>query len=133
MMKAGIADIDEAVGRLADSGLLWRVPPSGADAVAFARGHRLLPLATAAGNVDAPADTYVLGLPGGVRHHQATELEYWLWLWGGQWDSLWVACETLAGRPGATDPLSCVTPVLLAAQELIVHSVAFLDTAWDRH
>jgi hypothetical protein len=137
MFKTGIEDVNTVVGRLGDSGLLWRVPPSGPDAAAFARVHRLLPLATAIGNVDAPADTYILGLPGGVHHHHATELEYWMWLWGVRWDNLWEVCETLAARPTArtglaTDPLSCVTPVLLAAQELVVHSVAFLDTAWAR-
>jgi hypothetical protein len=137
LIDADIPDAGSLARRLADNGLLWSVPPTDEAAVDFVRAHRLLPLATAIGDVEieVPAGAYALGLPRGPYYY-ATELEYWLWLWGAQWDSLWGACQTLSRRPadkgGATDPLSCVTPVLLAAQELVVHSVAFLDTAWAR-
>lgn len=136
LIDAGIADAGALARRLAENGLLRSVKPTGDDAVEFVRTHRLLPLATAIGDVEieVPEGTYAIGLPRGPYYY-ATEIEYWLWLWGAQWDSLWVACETLAQRPaekgGGIDPLACVTPVLLAAQALIVHSVAILDAAWD--
>jgi len=130
LADTGIADAFPLAQRLADNGMLWSVSPTGAAAAEFVRGHRLLPLATAIGDVEVevPADTYALGLPRGPYHY-ASAVEYWLWLWGAQWDSLWTACEALAK---GTDPLACVAPVLLATQELIVGSVAFLDVAWDR-
>jgi hypothetical protein len=139
LIDARIADAGSLARRLADNGLLRTVPPDGEGAVAFLRAHRLLPLATAIGDaeVEVPPGTYALGLPRGPYYH-ATELEYWLWLWGAQWDSLWAACEMLAQRPadkriGDGDPRSCVTPVLLGAQALILNSVGFLDAARDRH
>jgi hypothetical protein len=137
LIEAGIADAGALARRLVDNGLLWSISANGDDAVSFVRTHRLLPLATAIGEaeIEVPVGTYALGLPRGP-YYFASEIEYWLWLWGASWDSLWVACEMLAGRPvekgGGIDPLSCVGTVLLAAQALIGNSVAFLDAAWDR-
>jgi hypothetical protein len=124
--------------RLAADGLLFQVPWSGAGAVEFALAFRLMPLVTAIGNVgpDIPAGRYALGRPTMVFHY-ADELEYWLWLWGGHHDNLWLACESLArtqlgAATGDGDPHRCVGPALLAVQRLINHSLAFLDAAWDR-
>jgi hypothetical protein len=111
---------------------------TGDAAVEFARAHRITSLLTAIGNVDpdVPPGRYALGRPGVVFLH-ADELEYWLWLWGGRYDSLWLACEALArsepgARTGDGDPTRCVGPVLLGVQNLIMHSLLFLDAAWDR-
>jgi hypothetical protein len=93
-----------------------------------------MPLVTAIGNVgpDVPAGRYALGRPTKVFHY-ADEVEYWLWLWGGHFDSLWHAVEAFADTDlGTGDPQECVGALLLAAQSLINHSLLFFDAAWDR-
>jgi hypothetical protein len=134
-------DIPDAASRAADlatNRLLWVVPLSGPAAVRFAVAHRPMPLATAIGNVgpDIPAGRYALGRPT-TAFHYADEVEYWLWLRGGHFDSLWLAVEAFARTDlGATtgdgDPRACLGAVLLATQSLINHSLLFLDAAWDR-
>jgi hypothetical protein len=134
-----IPDAHARAQRLATDGLLWLVPPRGDGAVEFARAYRLMPLVTAIGNAepDTPPGRYALGRPGGIVFHQADELEYHLWLRGGHFDSLWLACESVARSDigaalGDGDPHRCIGPVLLAVQNLINHSLVFLDAAWDR-
>ena len=138
LIDAGIPDGDGLAYRLAANGLLRQIPRTGDVAVEFARTHRITPLLTAIGtaNADVPPGRWALGRPGVVFHH-ADEVEYWLWLWGGRFDSLWLACEALArselgARTGDGDPNRCVGPVLLAVQNLILHALLFLDAAWDR-
>jgi hypothetical protein len=133
-----IPDAGARAARLAADGLLCRVPPTGAGAVEFARAHRPMPLVTAIGDVgpDIPAGTYALGRPTTVFHY-ADEVEYWFWLWGGHFDSLWLAVEAFArtdlgAATGAGDPERCLLPALHAVQGLINHSLLFLDAAWDR-
>jgi hypothetical protein len=96
-----------------------------------------MPLATAIGDTgaDVPAGRYALGRPDVVFHY-ADEVEYWLWLWGGRFDTMWLACEALARselgtRTGDGDPFRCIGPVMLGVQNLITHSLAFLDASWD--
>jgi hypothetical protein len=138
LISDDIPDAGGRAGRLANEGLLWRVPGSGPGAVEFARVHRPMPLVTAIGDVgpDIPAGKHALGRPTTVFHY-ADDVEYWLWLWGGHFDSMWLAVEEFADTPlgrtvGAGDPQRCIGPALLAAQSLINHSLLFFDAAWDR-
>jgi hypothetical protein len=134
----GIPEAAERVADLIADGLIHQIPPTGPGAVEFARSYRAMPLVTAIGNVgaDIPAGRYALGRPTRVFLY-ADEVEYWLWLRGGHFDSLWLAVEAFARTDlGATtgngDPHACLGPVLLAAQSLINHSLLFFDAAWDR-
>lgn len=138
LKRDGIPDATSRAAALVADRLLWVVPPSGSAAVHFARGYRPMPLVTAIGDVgpDVPAGRYALGRPTAVFHY-ADEVEYWLWLRGGHFDSLWHAVEAFArtdlgAATGDGDPQACLGPVLLAAQSLINHSLLFLDAAWDR-
>lgn len=134
LVADGITDAGPRARRLSDSRLLWQVPATGDRAVEFARSYRLMPLMTAIGNVgpDIPPGKYALGRPTIVFHY-ADELEYWLWLWAGHFDSLWHACCALSNTDlGDSDPVECLVAALPAAQSLINHSLAFLDAAWSR-
>ncbi len=134
LMSDGIPDAADRAAGLAADRLLWVVPLTGPAAVHFAKAYRPMPLVTAIGNVgpDVPAGRYALGRPTRVFHY-ADEVEYWLWLWGGHFDSLWLAVEAFADTDlGTGDPQECVGALLLAAQSLINHSLLFFDAAWDR-
>lgn len=138
LISDGIPDAISRAAGLASDGLVWHVPLDGAGAVEFARAFRPMPLVTAIGNVgpDVPAGRYALGRVSTVFRY-ADGIEYWLWLWGGHFDSLWQAAEAFArtdlGSATADgDPRRCVGPLLLAAQGLISHSLLFFDAAWDR-
>jgi hypothetical protein len=136
VLKENIPDVEKLAYRLSENGLLWQIPPTGEPAAEFASLHRIVPLGTAVGNTHGPDGWYALGPPGAVTHY-AGEVEYWLWLWGGRFDSMWLACEALArtelgARTGDGDPYRCIGPVMLGAQTLIIRSLAFLDVAWDR-
>lgn len=134
LRASGVPDAAGIAGRLAADGLLWRVPPSGDAAVGFAARHRVMPLMTAVGMAEeTPPEGYSLGLPGHPTVH-VDSLGYWLWLWGGQWDSLWHASAALAGtRLGAAvgdgDPRACLAAVLAELPQLISSGTACLDAA----
>lgn len=131
LLSDGIPDASKRSAGLAVDGLLWVVPLGRPAAVRFAQAFRPMPLVTAIGNVgpDVPEGRYGLGRPAKVFHY-ADEVEYWLWLWGGHYDSLWDAVEAFAAETGG-DPEECVGRLLLAAQSLISHSLLFFDAAWD--
>lgn len=141
LINDGIPDALALSNRLGTNGLVWPVPylSDGHDrAIKFMRAHRIVPLAVAYGNAgsDVPRDHYAFGRSGVASHH-VHEIGYWLWLWGGRHDSLWQTCKAFArsdvGRKyGDGDPHECLAFVLLQTQELIQHTLAFLDAAWDR-
>ena len=137
LIGSGIADVAGVAGRLANDGLLQRVPDTGEQAVAFARRHRIMPMATAIGNAGEgiPDGRYALGMPGHPFMY-ADDIEYWLWLWSPVHDSLAHACDELATSQAGVDradgdPHTLLPLAMAAVQALIAHQMAFLDASWD--
>ena len=124
-------------GRLIDDflaeGILAEVTPGTADAIEFARGHRLQPLMVGMGNTAQDPSLFRIGYADRPALTIPSNL-YELWEWGHLFD-LWQACELFADvardtrspDPGSTDPKRILTGFLSSMHLLLSHSAAYLD------
>ncbi|GAB3460363.1 hypothetical protein [Actinophytocola sediminis] len=121
---------DPMTGALLDRRLLAEV----SDPVAFASGHRLLPLALGLGNaVDEPW-LFSVGLLYQPMLAMTGPL-YDLWQWAHLSPDLWSACQEAAAvaaragvdEPTQTDPAEVLAGALATAPELLAARVACFD------
>jgi hypothetical protein len=88
-------DPDAAIETLLSRGLLRQVRPGSEDLLAFARDHRVLPLAQGLGNSTENPELYRVGA-GPVTLATLGLGGYLLWARGGLDGSLWESCEALS-------------------------------------
>ncbi|MEO3797833.1 hypothetical protein ABGB14_47205 [Nonomuraea sp. B10E15] len=121
---------------LLERGALAKAFPGRADAVAFARRHRLCPLMVGFGNTAERPYSFGLGYSDQPVVQLPHDL-YRLWQWCRLSD-LWATCELLAGTAAAnapaeresshsTNPERVLTRVLGALHFLLSHHVVYLD------
>ncbi|MEU8804263.1 hypothetical protein [Spirillospora sp. NPDC048819] len=129
-------------GRLIDGllerGVLAEASPARADAVAFARRHRLCPLMVGFGDTAERPSSFGLGYSDEPVVELSGDL-YRLWQLSPRSD-LWAACELLAGTAATAAPAEresshstkterVLTRVLGALHFLLSHHVVYLDEA----
>ncbi|MER7274616.1 hypothetical protein ABT369_09185 [Dactylosporangium sp. NPDC000244] len=127
------------VGGLLARGLLAEVAPDTAEAVAFARAHRVVPTMQGLGNSADEPGRYGIGLLG-RELIQVTRPVYELWAWAHLDGDLWRACEAFAGHEraaGGTEPELCDPAHVLAGFLPSLHGLldvqaVYLDTESGR-
>lgn len=126
--RLGVGAAAGLLAELAADGLVARVQPGTATAVAFASAHQLKPLMLGLGNLAADPATYEVGLPG-QPVAQVDAVLYRLYQWGHLEPDLWSACQvTAAGWEGElADPLRLLDAVLDAVHLLLGPNAAYLD------
>ncbi|SFQ22454.1 hypothetical protein SAMN04489713_124105 [Actinomadura madurae] len=127
----GHREPDRLIDRLLERGALVEASPGTADAVAFARRHRLRPLMVGFGNTAEEPSSFGVGYADQPVVRLPRDL-YLVWQWSDLSD-LWATCERLAGAAAEPDsspssaPEGVVTRVLGALHFLLAHHVVYLD------
>lgn len=83
--------IDELLGR----GLLVRLPQTFNDRRAFARSHRVLPLALGLGNSAEQPEAFTVGMVSSPALLLSASV-FMPWMFGYQYPTLWQVCENVA-------------------------------------
>lgn len=124
---AGLAGPDRLVAGLVERGLLVEAPATGPGAEAFARGHRVVPIAVGLGNLaDRPAE-FSIGWYGRPLL-QVDELRYEVWGWSGGYDTLWRVCQARAGAaPARSGPAGVLSHFLAGVHRLVSANALYLD------
>ncbi|PRZ41759.1 hypothetical protein CLV47_108118 [Antricoccus suffuscus] len=138
--RADLYDIaaNEAIARLLDYGLLALVGDSSEERTAFAKTHRFDPMLLGLGNTATRPDRSVIGLRDRpVMQMPESQIEFWQM--SNQFDSIWDACECIAGAvtegPYADAPPATLVPQVLSdIRAYIAHGAGYLDVVVrERH
>jgi hypothetical protein len=140
----GLAASDErrpaahVVAGLVDRGLLVATPVAGAQAMAFAQRHRLVPLLLGLGPSSSMPDGYGIGLPGVEMLAVAPHL-YEIWAHSPMHATIWDTCHWFAhvsgtdGPDGQADPGPVVTAVLANLHAMLSCSALYVEEAVAYH
>ena len=133
--QRGLGRLGPAIDALLADRVLVEVAPSGAEAVEFARQHRMLPLVLGLGNSAAEPEVWQVGLLGQPLAAM-TSWVFDLFEWAHLDTDLWTACQAaartalLVGRDElrATDPHALLDSLLQNLHQLLTVDAVCLDT-----
>ncbi len=125
------ADTDAILNSLIDNKVVAEVTPGTAEALEFARGHRVLPLLMGVGNTPTEPLSFGIGFPGLPPVVTVDSFLYEVWQWGRLGPTLWDTCELFARVDRTRTPEEVLTRILQNLHILLASNVAYLDAKLD--
>ncbi|ADB29873.1 hypothetical protein Kfla_0754 [Kribbella flavida DSM 17836] len=129
--QAGLGQPDNHLDELLALGALALVPDESAEAIDFARKHRMDVLFVGLGNTAERPDEHAVGVPGLGTAAVLDPDCYELWQWGSVAPTLWHSCEvraTVTAELGQTlEPVDALAEILGDLRFLVAHGCAYLD------